>query len=80
MRRTEVFESNLEQDGVNIDGAWARQEKKIIGIKSGNEVVSTNEIRDLHEVRGRVADNAQVARIVHGRGPHGTHPRVHQSD
>ena len=53
---------------------------KDIVIKSGNEVVNTNKRRHLNEVRRRVADNAQVARIVEARGPNGTHPRVHQPD
>ena len=53
---------------------------KYIVFKSGNEVVNTNERRHLNEARGRVADNAQVARIVEARGPNGTHPRVHQPD
>ena len=53
---------------------------KEIVIKSGNEVVNTNEIRHLHEVRGRVADNPQVARIVEAQGTNRTHSRVHQSD
>ena len=53
---------------------------KEIVIKSGNEVVNTNERRYFNEVRSRVAENAQVARIVEARGPNGTHPRVHQSD
>ena len=53
---------------------------KEIVIKSGNEVVNTNEIRHLHEVRGRVADNPQVARKVKARGPNEKYHSVHQSD
>ena len=51
---------------------------KVIVIKSGKEVVNTHERRYFNEVRGRVGENAQVARIVEARGPNGTHPRVHQ--
>ena len=47
---------------------------KDIVIKSGNEVVNTNERRHVHEVRGRVADNAQVARIVEAGDPTGRIP------
>ena len=48
---------------------------KDIVIKSGNEVVNTNERRHVNEVRGRVADSAQVARIVEAGDPTGCTPR-----
>ena len=47
---------------------------KYIVFKNGNEVVNTNERRLVHEVRGRVADNAQVARIVEAGDPTGRIP------